>query len=66
MCYANCTVTLQSQITVWKKSDADPRHLVGLHSDVPGAALAIVVAAGIVPTGEGARLSRQLLRTITP
>lgn len=51
---------------VWKSSDGEPCHLVRFHSDVPDAALSIVVATGVVKAGEGARLSRQLQRTTTP
>lgn len=50
----------------WKSSDADPCHLVRVHNDVPGAALSIVVAIGVIKAGEGARLSSQLLKTTTP
>lgn len=53
-------------IGVWKSTDADLCHLVGVHTDVPGAAFSIVVAAGVVKAGEGARLSGQLLRTTAP
>lgn len=44
----------------------DPCHLVRVHNDVPGAALSIVVAIGVIKAGEGARLSSQLLKTTTP
>lgn len=37
-----------------KSSHADPCHLVRVHSDVPGAALAVVITIGVVPAGEGA------------
>lgn len=50
------TATLQTAgVQRWRKSsDADPCHLVRVHGDVPDAALAVVVAAGVVEAGEGA------------
>lgn len=47
-------------------SKEDPPYLVRVHSDVPGAGLAIVVGNGKVMAGEGAWISSQQLRTITP
>lgn len=49
------SINLKSSLNeVWKSSDADPCHLVRVHSDVPGAVLAIVVVIGVVPAGKGA------------
>lgn len=39
-----------------RSSDAEPCHLARVHSDVPGAGLAVVIAVGIVPAAEGAGL----------
>lgn len=62
----SCTTLHRSLIEVLKRSDAGSCHLARVHRDVPGAALSIVIAVGIVPAGEGAGLCRQLLRTTTP
>lgn len=42
------------------------RHLVGVHGDVPGAALAVVVAARVVPAGEDTVSSGQIPRATAP